>query len=139
MTSFDSVNGPSVIFGFPPLYIRRAPFDGGVRPSIASSIPAFFNWSLYFPISANAARSCISAGLVLFGQSLRKMTIMKRIVFSLSFERSLYQCRYVYIGPWTALASKFCVWLAHGATPLTRRTGRVELDRPSILFFRRIC
>src|SRR5271165_782680 len=57
-TSFVSGNGPSVTFDFPSLKVTRALIvAGGVRPSSASSTPAFPSSSLYLPISSMALKS----------------------------------------------------------------------------------
>src|SRR5579863_8855551 len=57
------------------------------------------------------------------------MIIMKRTVFSLSVERTPYQCRYFYIGAWAALGTECCECpvssaLSRGSARLTSRTGR---------------
>jgi len=51
------------------------------------------------------------------------MIIMKRMVFSLRVERTLYQRRYFYIGAWAALGLEVARRRVRGAAPLTRRTG----------------
>src|ERR1700740_3429024 len=56
------------------------------------------------------------------------MIIMKRMVFSLSIERTPYQCRYFYIGAWAALGTECCECWARGLSPLTCRTGWTGID-----------
>src|SRR5260370_421564 len=107
-TSFVSGNGPSVTFDFPPLKVTRALIvAGGVRPSSASSTPAFPSSSLYAPIFSMSfilgTKSAFAASY-----SFGNMIIMKRIVFSLSVERTPYQGRYFYIGAWAALGTECC-------------------------------
>src|SRR5438552_1744399 len=51
ISSFASVNGPSIMVRFAPENLTRAPFELGWSPSIASTRPAFASSSLYFPIS----------------------------------------------------------------------------------------
>src|SRR5580700_5924529 len=58
------------------------------------------------------------------------MIIMKRMVFSLSFERTPYQCRY-YIGAWTALGTE-CTGALGAGSCLHLRVERV--GRESTLF-----
>src|SRR4028118_2007957 len=55
ISSFVSVNGPSITLRFVPENLTRAPFELGCSPSAASRIPALTNSSLYCPISV---RSC---------------------------------------------------------------------------------
>src|SRR5262249_52838843 len=50
ISSFVSVNGPSVTVRWPPLNFTRAPLELGCSPSPASITPAFTSCSLYLPI-----------------------------------------------------------------------------------------
>src|SRR5882762_5594223 len=81
MTSFASLNGPSVTFGFPSENETRAPIEGGWRPSSASSTPAFCRDSLYFIIASTALASGMAPGAA-FSYPFGIINIMNRIVIS---------------------------------------------------------
>src|SRR5215471_1701013 len=82
MSSFDSVNGPSLTVGAPPENFTRLPYDVGRSPSPASMTPALTSSSLNLPISV---RSLVS-GRTPASDSLLPGTItMTRIVFTSSF------------------------------------------------------
>src|SRR5271156_2100944 len=133
-TSFVSGNGPSVTFDFPFLKVTRALIvAGGVRPSSASSTPAFPSSSLYLPISSMSLKSGTQPGFAV-RYSLGKWIIMKRIVFSLSVERTPYQGRYSYIGAWTALGTECYGALGAGSVSTYGRTGRTGIDKQLNIF-----
>src|SRR5271166_921571 len=136
-TSFVSGNGPSVTFDFPPLKVTRALIvAGGVSPSSASRTPAFPSSSLYLPIASMSLRSGTQPGFA-FSYTFGKWIIMKRMVVSLSVERTLYQCRYLYIGASTPRAREFCE-LRGRAAPLTCRMGGTRIDIRFANFSRRV-
>src|SRR6201987_6372921 len=86
ITSFVSGNGPSVTIDFPFLKVTRALIvAGGVRPSSASSTPAFPSSSLYWPIFSMLLKSGTQPGFAVT-YSFGNMIIMKRIFFSISVE-----------------------------------------------------
>src|SRR5256885_1027707 len=55
ISSFDSVNGPSITVRVVPENFTRLPLELGCKPSPASITPAFASCSLNFPISANSS------------------------------------------------------------------------------------
>src|ERR1700689_4825909 len=105
--SFASVNGPSVTFDFPFLKVTRALIvAGGVRPSSASSTPAFPSSSLYLPISSMSFILGTKPAFAV-SYSFGKWIIMKRIFFSLSIADSVSE-PLLYIGAWAAVGTKCC-------------------------------
>src|SRR5829696_3697313 len=85
MSSFDSVNGPSITVRLSPSKRTRAAFDVGWRPSPASITPALTSSSLKLPMSVSSFSSGISPRSLLSSPGTSTMT---RIGFS--SDRGLY-------------------------------------------------